>query len=103
MKAICQARTVTLAVPILPFFPSVAAVIVIGPPVETAVTMPVGDTVATVELLVAHVTATPGTMSPLPSRAVAESWTVPPTGIVIAAGDTLIETTAPGAPFPNVG
>src|SRR4051794_29866590 len=103
MKASRHGRTVTFDVPLLPFLPSVAAVMVTGPPPEVAVTRPVDDTVAIAGSLVAHVIAVPGTTSPLPSTAVAVNSIVAPIGIVMVGGDTLIEATAPGAPLPKFG
>src|SRR5256885_17144602 len=83
-------RTVTGALPLLP---SLVAVIVAEPWV-TPVASPSGETVATLGLLLAHVTNRP--CSGLPSRScgVAVSCSVSPTGMLLDDGHTA--TPAPG-------
>src|SRR5712691_3871522 len=68
--------TVTADVPLLP---SLAAVIVTGPPAALPVTRPFTSTVARVALLVVQVTARPVSGLPAASFGVALSWTVAPT------------------------
>ncbi len=64
--------TVTVAVPVLV---SLVAVIVVEP-AATPVTSPLPFTVATVALLLPHVTTRPASAVPFVSRGVAVSWTV---------------------------
>src|SRR5436190_956584 len=85
--------TVTAAVPL---FPSLVAVIVTGPPAALPVTNPLPSTVAVLELLVAHVTVRPVSVSPLASFVVAANCTVALTAIVAVAGATVTEATGTG-------
>src|SRR2546425_13058795 len=82
-------RTVTGALPLLP---SLVAVIVAEPWV-TPVASPSGETVATLGLLLAHVTNRP--CSGLPSRSfgVAVSCSVSPTGMLLDGGHTATAST----------
>jgi hypothetical protein len=59
------AMTLTAAVPL---FPSLAAVIVTGPPTAIPVTSPVAETLATAELLEDQVTVRPDNALPAASR-----------------------------------
>src|SRR5207249_10660749 len=83
--------TVMAAVPLFPL-PLCVAVIVADPG-PTPVTNPLPLTAATVPSLVAQVTDRPESGFPLPSRAVAESCTVPPTGRLAVAGVTVTDAT----------
>jgi hypothetical protein len=79
--------TVMDAVPLLP---SLVAVIVTGPPAETAVTMPVlASTLATAALLELHVTERPVSTLSLASFAVAVSCCVAPATILAEGGLTV--------------
>src|SRR5256885_7035479 len=98
-------RTVTGALPLLP---SLVAVIVAEPWV-TQVASPSGETVATLGLLLAHVTNRP--CSGLPSRScgVAVSCSVSPTGMLLDDGHTATAATgmtvtliAPRPPLPSL-
>jgi hypothetical protein len=79
-----RACTEIVAVPLLP---SLVAVIV-AEPAAFAVTSPLALTLATVVLLLAHVTALPASAVPTESSGVAVSCTVPPTVKLAAAGVT---------------
>jgi hypothetical protein len=72
----------------LPVFPSLVAVIV-AVPLDTPVTAPAAETVATAALLVLHVTARPVSTVPFASFVVADSVVVVPITIVGAEGDTM--------------
>ena len=76
--------TVTVA---LPAFPSLVAVIV-ADPAALLVTRPLGPTVATAVLLLAHVTVRPVSALPAESFGVAVSCTVCPTRMLAVAGET---------------
>ena len=67
-------------------------------PAATAVTTPSEDTVATVASDVLHANATSGRGVPLESRAVADSWTVPPGTIGPDDGLRASEATVGGCP-----
>lgn len=83
--------TVTAAVPL---FPSLVAVMV-AEPAAAPDTNPLPLTLATPELLLAHVTTRPESVFPLASCSVALSWTVWPTVVLTVGGLTL--TVATGA------
>jgi hypothetical protein len=57
----------------VPFFPSLVAVIVTGPPTTSPDTNPLADTLAIAELLDDQLTARPVSGFPAPSRTVAVS------------------------------
>src|SRR3989454_3127393 len=97
--------TVTVA---LPAFPSLVAVIV-ADPAALLVTRPLGLTVATAVLLLAHVTGRPVSALPAESFGVAVSCTVCPTVRLAVAGATATAATGtsvtviaagPAFPFP---
>src|SRR3989449_400880 len=83
------ATTVMVAVP---DWPSLVAVMVAEPTVAP-LTRPLGLTVATVVLPLAHATARPDSGLPLPSFGVAVSWTVLPSLTDADAGVTATEAT----------
>jgi hypothetical protein len=85
--------TVTVAEPSCP---SLEATIVTGPPIVTAVTRPVDETVATAVLVEVQVTVRFVRLPPWASRVVAESCAVPPTTIEDVGGDTSTEATGGG-------
>src|SRR5437879_42045 len=76
----------------VPFTPSLVAVIV-AEPAATPLTTPLPLTVATAELLLAHVTTRPVNTAPPASFGVAESRTVCPTCTLGAAGLTVTDAT----------
>jgi hypothetical protein len=84
-----------------PLFPSELAVIVTAPS-AAAVTIPVGETVATALLLEDQVIERPVNVAPPASVAVAPSCMLAPGGIVTAAGATVTVATGglgpPGSP-----
>src|SRR6266849_3506611 len=86
--------TVSAAVP---GCPSLVAVIV-AEPAATPVTSPVGLTVATVALLVVHVTVRPVSTLLAASLVVAVSCAVPASPIVAIGGETVTDATAGGGP-----
>src|SRR5205823_6466012 len=88
-EATGTAATVTVA---LPAFPSLVAVIV-ADPAALLVTRPLGLTVATAVLLLAHVTVRPVSALPAESFGVAVSCTVCPTVRLAVAGATATEAT----------
>src|SRR5690349_6781889 len=69
------------------------AAAMIAVPAASAVTSPVPFTVATLPLLLAHVTTRPVKTFPFASLGVALSWTVCPTTILAVAGVTVTEAT----------
>src|SRR5437016_2688002 len=81
--------TVTVA---LPAFPSLVAVIV-AVPTTTLATSPLPLTVATLGLLLDHITVRPVRVPPAESFGVAVSWTVCPTVRLAVAGATATEAT----------
>jgi len=81
--------TVIAAVLLLP---SLVAVIV-AVPATLAVTSPLPLTVATLVLLLAHITVRPASAAPAESFGVAASWTVWPTATLAVAGETATEAT----------
>src|SRR5437867_12330735 len=76
----------------LPALPSLVAVTV-ADPAALLVTRPLGLTVATAVLLLAHVTGRPVSALPAESFGVAVSWTVCPTVRLAVAGATATEAT----------
>src|SRR5439155_758998 len=88
-EATGTAATVTVA---LPAFPSLVAVIV-ADPAALLVTRPLGPTVATAVLLLAHVTVRPVSVLPAESFGVAVSCTVCPTVRFAVAGEIATEAT----------
>jgi hypothetical protein len=76
----------------VPLIPSLVAVIV-AEPAATPVTNPLALTVATAELLLAHVTTRPESAAPFTSFGVAVNCTVPPAVTVPVAGLTVKEAT----------
>src|SRR5438094_5082701 len=88
-EATGTAATVTVA---LPAFPSLVAVIV-AEPAALLVTRPLGLTVATAVLLLAHVTARPVSALPAESFGVAVSCAVCPGVSLAVAGETCTEAT----------
>ncbi len=89
---------ITVMLAVLPF-PSLVAVMVIGPPTACAVTSPLASTVAIVASLVVHVTVRPLSVLPFPSFSVAVSCCVAPTWMV--ADDGLTSTVATGTSATN--
>jgi hypothetical protein len=81
---------------VVPLFPSLVAVIVIGPPTVTAVTSPLEETLAMSALLDVHATARPESADPLISRVATASCAVDPTVIVGAGEVTTTEATEGG-------
>ncbi len=79
-----------------PLLPSLVAVIV-ALPGATAVTTPLGETVATCDALEDQVTVRPDSVLPDASRVVAERASVPPTAMVPLLGLTATEATGAGA------
>src|SRR2546426_881420 len=79
----------------LPLWPSLVAVMV-AEPVATAVTTPLGLTVATAGASLAHVTERPVSVSPLAPLSVAVNCGVAPTGRLSLAGATVTEATGTG-------
>jgi hypothetical protein len=67
-----------------------------APPVASAVTMPSSVTVATLALLVVHVTGLPGSTFPALSSGSAVSWTDSPTSMPRLLDDSLIDATGVG-------
>src|SRR6266702_775521 len=80
----------------VPFFPSLVAVMVTGPPTALPVTRPVASTVAIVASPVCQVTVRPLSGFPAESFGVAVSWSVAPTGMVAVEGLTSTEATGTG-------
>ena len=76
----------------LPVFPSLIAVSVADPE-ALPVTRPLALTVATVALVLDHVTVRPLSVLPAESLVTAASWRVAPTKMLAAAGLTLTEAT----------
>src|SRR5207249_10723215 len=81
------------ALPAVPLWPSLSAVIV-AEPAATPVTTPLALTVAAAELLLAHVTVRPLSTFPAASFVVAESATAWPTCSLADTGLTVTEATA---------
>ena len=84
----------------VPSCPSTLAVIV-ATPSAWPVTSPAPVTVATVGLVLNHVTVRPLSAVPLASRGTAVSWSVPVTGTVDAGAVTSTDDTAAGGPVPS--
>jgi hypothetical protein len=80
---------VTIAVPL---FPSLVAVIVVDPG-DTAITLPVGETLATPGALLVHASAVPGSTFPAASLRVAVKCVVDVTNRSRAAGSTVTDAT----------
>jgi hypothetical protein len=76
----------------VPFFPSLAAVIVAAPAARP-VTSPEPPTLATVALLVDHVTERPVSNMPLESFTIAASWNDCPIAALAAIGLTVTDAT----------
>jgi hypothetical protein len=89
--------TVTVADPSCP---SLVATIVTGPPMVTAVTSPVEETVATAVFVELHVTVRLARVPPWASRGVAVSCTVPPTMTDDDGGETRTDATGGGGSVP---
>jgi hypothetical protein len=84
----------------LPETPSLVAVIV-APPATTPVTMPLDDTAATSELLLAHEIERPVSTLPFASYAVAANWLDVPVLTLTPVG--AMDTEATGAGVGEVG
>src|SRR3954465_13553744 len=97
MVTVATGATLTVIADV-PVFVSLVAVMVTGPPADTAVTKPVWLTVATASSLELHLTGRPRSVTPLASSVTAEScWVgVIPNTRFAAAGLTVTLATGTG-------
>ncbi len=92
---VTDATGVVTVIAAVPVFPSLVAVIV-AVPAAAPVTRPAAFTVATVVLLLVHVTVRPVSTFPAASFVVAVSCTVAPTATAAGAGVTVTDATGVG-------